>query len=45
MDWPDGIMPIDERRKELITIEASVSELIKKRDEIVKSLDDVGLSR
>lgn len=45
MDWPDGIMPIDARRKELITIEASVAELIKKRDEIVKSLDDVGISR
>lgn len=45
MDWPNDCMPIGERRKELVLIEAKVAELMKKRDEIVKSLDEAGLTR
>lgn len=45
MNWPEDTMPIEDRRKELVSIEISVAGLMKKRDEIVKSLDDAGLSR
>ena len=44
-NWPNDCMPIDERRKELVSIEALVADLMKKRNEIVSSLDAAGLAR
>lgn len=44
-NWPNDCMPIDDRRKELASIEELEANLMKKRDEIVKSLDDAGLTR
>jgi hypothetical protein len=45
LNWPNDCMPIELRRKELVIIEAQTAELMKKRDEIVKALDEAGLSR
>jgi hypothetical protein len=44
-EWPDNAMPAEARRKALTDIEVSIKELQQRRDDLVKSIDDAGISR